>query len=302
MCKRNVFFFILVCISFLACDNKATRVAVWDSYHDYDSITEAYSDPLIEDTAFVDSLVAEYADELEESQEVATLFKHFELPGFTSNDLIVEHTGYTLSFNKETKLANWVAWTLTSEKSNGRYSRTDDFRADDMLPGKYRVTETAYSGSGYDRGHMCPAADNKWSYQAMSESFLMSNMCPQVPELNQVWWEHLEKAERRWADQEGCVYICCGPVFDKRNEAHHIGEEIKIRVPDAFFKVIVSLQPGKEKGIGFYYKNNDSRQTMENATLTINQVEELTGYDFFAELPDEIENRIENQNKLSAWR
>lgn len=302
MLNRNVFIFVFVCISLWDCKNKPKKVAVWDSYLDYDTITENCYDTFIEDSVYVESQMTEYADELEESREVVALPNHLELPSYTKEDLIIKHIAYTLSFNKETNLANWVAWSLTSENSNGKFSRTDDFRPDEMLPGKYRVDEAAYRESGYDRGHMCPAADNKWSYQAMSESFLMSNMCPQDPELNQVWWEHLEKAERRWANQEGCVYICCGPIYVKLSESRYIGEEIKIRIPDAFFKVIVSLRLGKEKGIGFYYKNDDSRQTMESAALTIDQVEELTGYDFFSELPDEIENQIEAQNKLSTWR
>ena len=114
--------------------------------------------------------------------------------------------------------------------------------------------------------------------------------------------EHLESACRRWASQEGCIYICCGPIYDKDLEPRFIGKEVKIRVPDAFFKIVVSLRQGKEKGIGFYYKNDDSRQTMESAAMAIDQVEELTGFDFFAELPDEIEARIETQSKLSVWR
>lgn len=301
MLNRNVLLLTLICVSFFACDNKPKKVAVWDSYLDYDIITEEYSDTILKDKSCVDSQYVDFYYELEDPQEIVSP-NHVELPANTGECLIVKHTVYTLSFNKETNLANWVAWSLTSERSNGNYSRTDDYRADDLLPSEHRIDEVAYKGSGYDRGHMCPAGDNKWSYQAMSESFLMSNMCPQAPELNQVWWEHLEEAERRWARQEGEIYICCGPIYDKQVEARYIGKEFKIRIPDAFFKVIVSLQHGKEKGIGFYYKNNDSRQTMECATLTIDQIEKLTGYDFFTALPDEIEARIETQNKLNAWR
>lgn len=130
----------------------------------------------------------------------------------------------------------------------------------------------------------------------------MSNICPQIPVLNQQWWEHLETACRRWASQEVCIYICCGPVYDKKCEARDTGEEVKIRVPDTFFKVVISLRQGKEKGIGFYYKNDYVRQTMESAAMSKNHVEELTGYDFFTYLPDNLEQRIEAQNKLSTWR
>jgi endonuclease G len=238
--------------------------------------------------------------------QVTTRQSHdrIELPAVTSADsLLIEHTGFSLSYNFDTNCPNWVAWNLTEEKAySTQFKRSNDFRGDIMVPPLHRVEGYDYKPTEFDRGHMCPAGDMKWNADAMSECFLMSNICPQIPVLNQIWWEHLERACRRWASQERCIYICCGPIYDKRSEARYIGEEVKIRVPDAFFKVVVSLQQGKEKGIGFYYRNDDSRQTMESAALSIDQVEELTGYDFFAELPDEMEIRIEAQNKLSAWR
>lgn len=227
-----------------------------------------------------------------------------ELPAITHADsLLIEHTGFSLSYNLDTNCPNWVAWDLTEEEAySTQFKRSNDFRGDTMVPPLHRVEGYDYKQTGFDRGHMCPAGDMKWNADAMSECFLMSNICPQTPVLNQQWWEHLESACRRWASQEGCVYICCGPIYDRQREECYIGEEVKIRIPDAFFKVVVSLQQGNEKGIAFYYKNDDSRQTMESASMTIDQVEELTGYDFFAELPDEIEDQIEEQNKLSAWR
>ena len=227
-----------------------------------------------------------------------------ELPEITSSDsLVIEHTGFSLSFNLDTNCPNWVAWDLTEEEAySTQFKRSNDFRGDTKIPPLHRVEGYDYKQTGFDRGHMCPAGDMKWKAEAMSECFLMSNICPQVPVLNQQWWEHLESACRRWASQEGCVYICCGPIFDKRRDARYIGDEVKIRVPDAFFKVVVSLQDKKEKGIGFFFKNDNSRQTMESAAKSIDQIEELTGYDFFSNLPDDIEIRIESQCKLSAWK
>lgn len=227
-----------------------------------------------------------------------------ELPALTQKDsLLINHTGFILSYNLDTNCPNWVAWDLTEEEAySTQFKRSNDFRGDTMVPPLHRVEGYDYKQTGFDRGHMCPAGDMKWNASAMSECFLMSNICPQIPVLNQQWWEHLESACRRWASQEGCVYICCGPIYNNQSEARFIGEEVKIRVPDAFFKVVVSLRQGKEKGIGFYYRNDDTHQTMGSAAMSIDQVEELTGYDFFSELPDEVEKRIESQNKLSNWR
>ena len=170
-----------------------------------------------------------------------------------------------------------------------------------MLDTRYQVEKQEYTNSGYDRGHMCPAGDMEWSSSAMNDCYYMTNVCPQTPKLNQVYWERLESACRRWADIYGSIYIVCGPVY---NSGKHvtIGTSHSISVPDGFFKVVITLVEGEEKGIGFYYKNDDVRQTMESATLSIDQVEELTGYNFFAELPDEVEKHIESQKQLSSWR
>lgn len=219
-----------------------------------------------------------------------------------AEDIKLQHTGFVVSYNTSTYTPSWVAWNLTSEKTTGPISRKDyDFAPDPMLDTRYQVKKQEYAKSGYDRGHMCPAGDMEWSSLAMNDSHYMTNICPQTPKLNQVYWERLESACRRWANLYGSIYIVCGPVY---NTSKHItiGTNHAIVVPNGYFKVVISLQEGEEKGIGFYYKNDDSRQTMEDASLSIDQVEGMTGYDFFAELQDEIENRIEAQNKLSSWR
>lgn len=229
--------------------------------------------------------------------------KRIELPAKLHGipERIIEHTAYTLSFNTSTNLCNWVAWELTSSEVNGRYGRTDDFCGDPMVPENHRVDEYAYRESGYDRGHMCPAAENKWSTQAMSESFFMSNMCPQNPTLNRQWWAHLEEAERRWANNEGKIYIVCGPIYNTDRRQKTIGSIVPISVPDGFFKVILSIRKGHEKAIGFYYRNRDNRQPMGDAACTVDSIEALTGMDFFFLLDDDIENKVESEYNLSKW-
>lgn len=222
--------------------------------------------------------------------------------GAPAEDVKLQHTGFVVSYNLQKCTSSWVAWELTSEETDGPISRKDyDFVPDPMLDSRYQVEKREYANSSYDRGHMCPAGDMKWSSSAMNDCHYMTNVCPQTPKLNQVYWERLESACRRWADLYGSIYIVCGPVY---NSGKHttIGKNHAIAIPDGYFKVVMTLAEGEEKGIGFYYKNDDIRQTMESAAMTIDQVEELTGYDFFRELPDEIEKRIEFQNKLSSWR
>lgn len=226
-----------------------------------------------------------------------------ELPGRLRGipERIIRHTGYTLSFNREHNAPNWVAWELTAEETAGTQRRADEFRPDPDVPEPHRVTTQDYTGSGYDRGHMVPAADMKWSAQAMSECFYMSNICPQNHSLNSGAWATLENACRRWAAREGAVYIVCGPVY-KNGRLKKIGRERRISVPDGFFKVVLCLNSGREKAIGFYYANRSGKQPMEGAACSVDAIEEMTGMDFFVNLPDKQETRLESAFSLKAWQ
>lgn len=217
--------------------------------------------------------------------------------------ILIEHKGFTLNYNTRYNTPNWVAWELTAEEcqSDGVTRKGFNFIPDEDLPYQYQVTTSDYTNSGYDRGHMCPAADMKWDADAMHDCFYMTNICPQVPVVNQQYWERLESACRRWAVSEGSIYIICGPIYNS-SRPKNIGREHMIAVPDAFFKVVISLSGNTPKGIGFYYQNSEKRQTMESASRTIDQIEEMTGYDFFPELPDSIEDDVESQNNLTLWR
>lgn len=219
-----------------------------------------------------------------------------------SFDNVIEHTGYALAYNREFLTPYWVAWELTSEETSGPISRKDyDFIPDPALEEQYQVDKAEYTNSGYDRGHMCPAGDMEWSSSAMHDCHYMTNICPQAPKLNQVYWERLESACRRWANMYGSIYVVCGPVYkSEKNET--IGINHLIAIPDGFFKVVVMLKEGEEKGIGFYYVNDDVHQTMEEASMSIDEIENITGYDFFHELPDELEETIESQNNLNKWK
>lgn len=222
--------------------------------------------------------------------------------GSPIDDIKLQHTGFVVSYNPSKCTPSWVAWELTSEETAGPISRKDyDYIPDPMLDSRYQVEKHEYTNSGYDRGHMCPTGDMEWSTSAMNDCHYMTNICPQASKLNQIYWERLESACRRWADLYGSIYVVCGPVYNSSKRTS-IGTNHSIAVPDGYFKVVLALVEGEEKGIGFYYKNEDVRQTMESAALSIDQVEEMIGYDFFAELPDEVERQVETQNKLSSWR
>lgn len=213
---------------------------------------------------------------------------------------ILYRKGYTVSYNKELKIPNWVAWDLTPEKLIERESRTDKFLPDPDLPEDEAVTTDDYKGAGLDRGHMCPAGDNRWHWRAMQESFYMTNICPQHHNLNRGDWKELEEACRQWAQEEGKIYIVCGPILYK-GDHRLIGKQHKVTVPEAFFKVILSTNH-TPKAIGFIYKNTSGNHPLDSYVNSIDEVERITGIDFFPGLPDSIEQKVEASYDLSLWK
>lgn len=230
--------------------------------------------------------------------------KHYELPAALQGrpDKMIAHTGFTLSFNRETLCPNWVAWELTAHEAKSQGSRGNNFQPDPQLPPQQQVVHSDYTRSGYDRGHMCPAGDMKWSSTAQRDCFLMSNICPQNGKLNSGAWKKLEESCRRWAKKEGGIYVVCGPIFRTGSKARYIGKQRKIRVPDAFFKVVMSLRPQHEKAIAFVYENNDSPQNMAQKAMSVDEAERLVGMNFFHLVNDKIEDRIEATYHWEAWQ
>lgn len=211
---------------------------------------------------------------------------------------ILKRTGYVASYNKTTLLPNWVAWHLTAERTEGSAKRSGvDFAEDTEVP-EPRATDWDYYNSGYDRGHMCPAADNKWSKKAMEESFLFTNMCPQNGNLNRGDWNEMEMACRKWAKKYGDLYIVCGPILYK--DKHKTIGKNKVVVPEAFFKVV--LRTGDDpQAIGFIYKNTSGNRPKDSYVNTVDEVERITGIDFFPSLPDDVEKKVEAECDLGLW-
>lgn len=211
---------------------------------------------------------------------------------------ILKRTGYVASYNKATLLPNWVAWHLTAERTEGSAKRSGvDFAEDTEVP-EPRATDWDYYNSGYDRGHMCPAADNKWSKKAMEESFLFTNMCPQNGNLNRGDWNEMEMACRKWAKKYGGLYIVCGPILYK-GKHRTIGNN-KVVVPEAFFKVV--LRTGDDpQAIGFIYKNTSGNRPKDSYVNTVDEVERITGINFFPSLPDDVEKKVEAECDLGLW-
>lgn len=216
----------------------------------------------------------------------------------SSGEQILRRTAYTASYDAATRLPNWVAWHLTAEHAEGKYGRKGiRFREDEEVPAP-RATDADYYNSGYDRGHLCPSADCKWSEEAQLESFLFTNACPQVHSLNAGDWNEIEQQCRRWAKEYGSLYIVSGPIL-YRGSHKKIGRN-KVVVPEAFFKVVLCMD-GEPRAIGFIYKNVAGNRPKSAYVNTIDDVERITGLDFFPALPDDIEKRVESRTDLGEW-
>lgn len=215
--------------------------------------------------------------------------------GLTSQ--IKEYTGFKLSYNKDNRTPNYVVWELLGTEVGGSVSRTDNFWQDNDIEGCTKHSD--YTRSGYDRGHMCPAADQKWSEEAMNDCFVMANMCPQLHELNAGAWEKLEEKERTWAKRDSAVMIIAGPIYTEDDDKNI--ESSKVRIPGAFFKVLIAPYLNEPRGIAFVYPHMNCPGNMQDYATSIDEVEKITGFDFFSELPDEIENKIESAYSFTDW-
>lgn len=209
----------------------------------------------------------------------------------------LNYTAMSMSFNPELHIPNYVVWELTRDEVYGDIGRSNSFQPDPDVSSSANVAD--YKGSGFDRGHMMPAADAKHSPQAMVESFYLTNICPQAPQLNQGSWKTLEEKCRVWADVDSAIIIICGPVIGD-HLSQYIGET-EVAVPERFFKVILSPYANPPRAIGFIMPNGKVPGGIQSAAVSVNEVERITGYDFFAALPDEIEEKIEDECKFNYW-
>jgi len=251
----------------------------------------------------LDEVITEESESSDISRQSETVIetKNLEIPAKLKDrsERILRRSNYTVSYNRNWNIPNWVAWELNKSETKGNFERNEEFTIDPDLPKAYQVEPYDYSGSGYDRGHLCPAGDNRFNAKAMDESFYMSNICPQDHELNKGKWNDLEIACRRWANRHGQVFIVCGPMIDKR-KGKTIGKDHEIIVPEKFFKVILITSTKPARAIGYIFENNASERPYK--TYSIDQIEKITGIDFFPGLPDNIEDVVESRYDSKEWR
>ncbi|HLR26108.1 MAG TPA: DNA/RNA non-specific endonuclease [Fodinibius sp.] len=224
--------------------------------------------------------------------------QQLELPSYKHADSIITHVGYHLRYHETHEQAQWVAYELTASEADGPAGRTNDFREDPSIS-TGSATLSDYRYSGYDRGHLIPAGDGRWSQAAMSATFLLSNMSPQDPSFNRGDWRTLESKVREWAKENRAVYVVTGPAL-QQGIKDTIGAN-QVSVPRYYYKVVLDNTPPETKAIGFLLPNEKLPCPLSRYAVSIDSLESLTGIDFYPLLPNDQEQKLESHVELRRW-
>ena len=212
------------------------------------------------------------------------------------SDTLVSYDAFTVHFNSERGIANCAVYELVNNELNGTAERSDEFMADPGVKGCPSPAD--YAGSGMDRGHLVPAADLKWSPNAMRQSFLLTNVCPMHKALNEGGWTKLEEKVREWTARDSALLVFTGPVVSEGDTTLASGRVI---VPSAYYKVIMAPCVRPKRAIAFIYPNGHSGGRLQKYAVSVDEVERRTGLDFFPTLPNNEQQRLESAHNLDAW-
>lgn len=244
------------------------------------------------------TIVKSNASEDEQGELLASDTARFFIPQ-GGEGRVIHHKTFSLSYVEKFEISEWVAYSLTrNELNQPKFSRPDRFNADYSVPTGSSMHRD-YTGSGYTRGHLVPAADMSWDSISLRETFLMSNITPQLKYFNEGVWRELEEQTRDWVRKFRRLYIVSGPVLQSINE--RIGQS-RVGVPQVFYKVLLDLDEPEQKSIAFLIPNEISDQPLATYAVAVDSVEALTGLNFFDELIDDrTEEKVERVFEISHW-
>ncbi len=241
----------------------------------------------------VDSFTSVSKEKTEDSKSYSFFF----LPTSTTGSIVV-HDHYSLSYSEKHEQAEWVAYELKREHLSTNDYKRPYFEKDD----KVRTSSADwrnYKKSGYDRGHLCPAGDRKFSYNAFEETFMTSNVTPQDHEFNSGIWNSLEQKVRYWAKKYDGVYVVTGGVLS--NDLKSIGYEA-VSVPKYFYKIVFDNSSTNPKMVAFLMPHKDSNKQLKEFVVSVDKIEDITGIDFFPKLEDKIETKLEASSSTQGWK
>ena len=225
-----------------------------------------------------------------------------EWPQLKPTEQVFIHTGYACSYNRETLIPNWVAYEITYEEVNppDKLSGRNSFRWDPETNGEKTAYREDYKNDqGWQRGHMAPRADMRWSVQAYEESFFLSNICPQNGELNSGDWATTERLARRIATRYGSVFVICGPIVGS-NKFGKLGKH-GVVIPDAFFKAMLVRVGSEYYSIAMVLPNEADHHDSRYYWCSVNDLEHILGIDLFPGLDDSVEEKCESVVEISIW-
>lgn len=293
-CSKKIFlsFLILALVGFIYVYYPEIRDI---SYGKFSELISGNRLKSLKNFSFSESLKGDKTSDIHKKEKLSKFYPSSDL----ENGGIVEHLAYSLDYNESHEQPDWVCYELTrKEVKTKAVPRKDHFRKDPV--DEISSSEPKdYVKSGYDRGHLCPAADNRWSAKAMDESFYMSNMSPQHADLNRKIWAELEKKVREWAVEEGSVYVVTGPIL-KDGYKKKSGKN-RVSVPYYYYKVVADLTGNDIKGIGFIFSNGMNNGDLINYSYSIDTIEERTGIDFFYKLDIDFQDRFEKELNRKEW-
>ena len=218
------------------------------------------------------------------------------LPTSTTGQ-VVHHEGYSLSYSEPHEQAEWVAYELKKSHLASTNHKRPYFEIDKAVK-TGAASWRNYKKSGYDRGHLCPAGDRRFSKSAHDETFLTSNISPQEHQFNSGIWNTLEQKVRYWARKYDGVFVVTGGVL--KGNMKTIGTE-DVAVPNQFYKVLIDNNTGNTKVIAFLMPHKNSRKSLYEFVVSVDEVEALTGIDFFPELEDSLEDELEASSSYKGW-
>jgi len=244
-----------------------------------------------------DKIDAQKADEAYQKVNTPneTTNTHY-LPTSTTG-VVVHHQYYSLSYSEKDEQAEWVAYELKKNQLSHNNFKRPYFEVDNSIKTK-AASWRNYKNSGYDKGHLCPAGDRRFSKRAFNETFLTSNITPQKHDFNSGIWNRLEQKVRYWASKYDGVYVVTGGVLKGKHKA--IGKE-KVTVPRYFYKVLLDNSRGHIKMIAFLMPHQESKRPLYEFVTSVDKIETLTGIDFFPQLEDSIENKLEARTDYKGW-
>lgn len=212
-----------------------------------------------------------------------------------ATDLELNRKGYALGYSYKRKAPLWVSYIISRASKNIDWDRTEHFEADLDIPTAYRVDPSDYTRSGYDKGHLAPSSAIDFSKRSNQETFLMSNVVPQHPQLNRQAWRSLENQVQNWVQERGRLMVVTGPLFAPRNKRVN-----ELTIPNSFYKIVYS--PKHMRAIGFLFPNEPVKaSSLWDHVFSVSELEEMTGYTFLNKLSSR-KQRLAKQLDLNWWQ